>query len=71
VRVAEVFETTIIVSHLEALDGTPILDVRAVGIEALAQAPITPSDQPRPPSGLIPPLSAPMSTALGASGWSA
>jgi tRNA-Thr(GGU) m(6)t(6)A37 methyltransferase TsaA len=30
VRIAEMFETTIIVSHLEALDGTPILDVKPV-----------------------------------------
>jgi tRNA-Thr(GGU) m(6)t(6)A37 methyltransferase TsaA len=30
VRIAEMFDTTIIVSHLEALDGTPILDVKPV-----------------------------------------
>ena len=30
VHIAEVVDTTIIVSHLEALDGTPILDVKPV-----------------------------------------
>jgi tRNA-Thr(GGU) m(6)t(6)A37 methyltransferase TsaA len=30
VRIVEVFDTTIIVAHLEALDGTPILDVKPV-----------------------------------------
>ena len=29
-RIAEVLDTTIIVSHLEALDGTPILDVKPI-----------------------------------------
>jgi tRNA-Thr(GGU) m(6)t(6)A37 methyltransferase TsaA len=30
VRIAEVSDTTIVVTHLEALDGTPILDVKPV-----------------------------------------